>query len=75
MNKQILLQSIKSVCGFLALLIISMLLLTFILSNVNPIIGTSLIVIGTFIGLVWFDYKTRLDRSSLDSIKRTKIQG
>jgi hypothetical protein len=73
MNKQILLQSIKSVCGFLALLITSMLLLTFILSQLNPIIGTCVIVISAFIGLVWFDYMSRLDRSAL--VTKTKIKG
>ena len=72
MNKQILLQSIKSVSGYLALLAIGILLLVFVLSNVNPIIGTSLLIIGVFIGMVWFDYITRLDRSSL--VTKTKIK-
>jgi hypothetical protein len=73
MNKQILLQSIKSVSGYLALLAIGILLLVFVLSNVNPIIGTSLLIIGVFIGMVWFDYITRLDRSTL--VTKTKIKG
>jgi len=73
MNKQILLQSIKSVSGYLALLAVGILLLVFVLSNVNPIIGTSLLIIGVFIGMVWFDYITRLDRSAL--VTKTKIKG
>lgn len=75
MNKQILLQSIKSVAGYLALLTAGMLLLAFILSQLSPIIGASLIVLSAFVGLVWFDYKTRLDKRTLDVIKRTKIKG
>lgn len=75
MNKQILLQSIKSVAGYLALLTAGMLLLAFILSQLSPIIGASLIVLAAFVGLVWFDYKTRMDKRTLEAIKRIKIKG
>jgi len=73
MNKEILLQSIKSVAGYLALITVSLTVILYILSNINEELAVGLVVLSIFVGLVWFDYKNRLDKNSL--IKNTKIKG
>jgi hypothetical protein len=73
MNKEILLQSIKSVAGYLAAITVSLTVILWILSSMNEELAVGLVVLATFVGLVWFDYKNRLDKNSL--IKNTKIKG
>lgn len=73
MNKQILLQSIKSVAGYLALITVSLTVILWILSNINEELAVGLVVLSVFVGLVWFDYKNRLDRNLL--VTKTKIKG
>ena len=73
MNKELLLQSIKSVAGYLALITVSLTVILYILSNMNEEFAVGLVVLSVFVGLVWFDYKNRLDKNSL--IKNTKIKG
>jgi hypothetical protein len=73
MNKELLLQSIKSVAGYLALITISLTVILYILSNINEELAVGLVVLSVFVGLVWFDYKNRLDRNLL--VTKTKIKG
>ena len=73
MNKELLLQSIKSVAGYLALITVSLTVILYILSNMNEEFAVGLVVLATFVGLVWFDYKNRLDRNLL--VTKTKIKG
>jgi hypothetical protein len=72
MNKQILLQSIKSVAGYLALVSISLIALMWILSHLTEEIGVALIILSAFIGLVWFDYKNRMDKHNIEVMTRLK---
>jgi hypothetical protein len=73
MNKELLLQSIKSVAGYLALITVSLIVILYILSNMNEELAVGLVVLSVFVGLVWFDYKNRLDRNLL--VTKTKIKG
>lgn len=73
MNKELLLQSIKSVAGYLALITVSLTVILYILSNINEELAVGLVVLSVFVGLVWFDYKNRLDRNLL--VTKTKIKG
>jgi hypothetical protein len=70
MNKQILLQSIKSVSGFMAILAGSLFALGVILSNIPEWLGATLIIVGGFIALVYLDYKFKSERLVAESLKR-----
>jgi hypothetical protein len=59
MNKQILLQSIKKVAGFLALITGSICVIAFILSNIPTWLGVTLVIVSTFVGLTYLEYKNR----------------
>ena len=69
MNKQLLLQSIKTVSGFLAVLSIGFLVLGFILSNVPIWAGVALSVIGLAGCLVWLEYRNLKDKAAYQRLK------
>lgn len=61
MNKSILLQSIKSVSGFLAVCSIIVMTIIFGLKN-YPTATIPVLIIALFSWMVWMEYKTRADR-------------
>ena len=73
MNYKLLLQSIKSVSGWLAICTIVLLLTVFILENLTPVFGAVLVISVVYGWLVWFDYKNRISIEALNrTIKKTK---
>ena len=69
MNKQLLLQSIKTVVGFLAIMSICLLLLGFVLSNTPTWVGVLLVTAGLTGGLVWLEYKNLKDKAAYQRLK------
>jgi hypothetical protein len=58
MNKSILLQSIKSVSGFLAVLLFALYGVILGLQN-YPVIAVPVLIVAIFCFMVWMDYKAR----------------
>lgn len=69
MNKELLLQSIKSVVGFLAVLSISFMVFGFILSNIPTWAGATLAILGLTAGLVWLEYRNLKDKAAYKRLK------
>lgn len=69
MNKSILLQSVKSVSGFLALWIIAMMTIIFGLSN-YPNVTVPVLIGGLFFWMVWMEYEKRKDIEDLKSRRK-----
>lgn len=60
MNKHILLQSIKSVSGFLAILLFVFYMIIVGLEK-WPEVSVPILIIGIFCWMVWMEYKRRSD--------------
>lgn len=69
MNKQLLLQSIKTVVGFLAVLSISFTVIGYILSKIPVWAGVILCVIGLGACLVWLEYRNLKDKAAYQRLK------
>jgi hypothetical protein len=68
-NKELLLQSIKTVSGFLALLSIGFMAVAFILSTLPTWAGVLFVVLGTGGGLTWLEYKNLKDKAAYQRLK------
>lgn len=71
MNKQILLQSIKSVSGFLAILFIGMTVFTYGMTR-YPYVTIPTLIIFIFGWMVWMEYNKRSEKFRLDVMKKIK---
>ena len=69
MNKEILLQSLKSVAVFIAILAGTLCVTALILSNIPDWLGATLIIVSTIVGLTYLEYKHRLDKESWKRFK------
>lgn len=69
MNKSILLQSIRSVSGFLALWIIVLMTIIFGLNN-YPNVTAPILIGGIFFWMVYVEYKNRKDAEDWKRFKK-----
>lgn len=70
MNKQLLLQSIKTVVTFLVVISIFFILIGFVLSKIPLWAGTILSIIGLGAFLVWLEYKNLKDITAHRRLKK-----
>ena len=68
-NKQLLLQSIKTVSGFLAVMCIVFISIAFILSTLPTWAGVAFVILGTGGGLTWLEYKNLKDKEAYKRLK------
>lgn len=68
-NKKLLLQSIKTVAGFLALLSFAFIAVAFILSTLPTWAGVTFVVLGLGSGLTWLEYKNLKDKATYQRLK------
>lgn len=71
MNKNILLQSVKTVSGFLALLSIGLFVMAWGIQN-YPVYTVPVLITIIFSYMVWMEYKTRMDKLDREIMKRLK---
>jgi hypothetical protein len=69
MNKQLLLQSIKTVSGFLAVLSIGFMAIAFILSTLPTWAGVTFVILCLGGGLTWLEYKNLKDKAAYQRLK------
>jgi hypothetical protein len=69
MNKQLLLQSIKTVAGFLAVLSIGFMAIAFILSTLPTWAAVLFVILGAGGGLTWLEYKNLKDKATYQRLK------
>lgn len=68
-NKQLLIQSIKTVAGFLAIICVVFLSVAFILSTLPTWVGVTFIVLCLGCGLTWLEYKNLKDKAAYQRLK------
>jgi hypothetical protein len=68
MNKQILLQSIKSVSGFLAIFFFAIFSSVWSLQN-YPIIAGPVLIVLILAYMIRYEYKSRIDKQQCDRFK------
>ena len=68
MNKQILLQSIKSVSGFLAIFFFAIFASVWSLQN-YPIIAGPVLIVLILAYMIRYEYKSRIDKQQWDRFK------
>jgi hypothetical protein len=71
MNKSILLQSIKSVSGFLAIFFFTIFASIWSLQN-YPIIAGPVLILLILSFMIRYEYKNRMEKHDLDVMKRLK---
>ena len=71
MNKSILLQSIKSVSGFLAIFFFAIFGSLWLLEN-YPIITGPVLIVLILAFMIRYEYKNRMEKHDLEVIKRLK---
>jgi len=69
MNKQLLLQSIKTVSGFLAVICIVFISIAFILSTLPTWAGVTFVILCLGGALTWLEYKNLKDKAAYKRLK------
>jgi hypothetical protein len=71
MDKSVLLKSIKSVCGFLAVFFFAIFVCLWSLQN-YPIIAGPVLILLILSFMIRYEYKNRMEKHDLDVMKRLK---